>query len=81
MKILPKNADNIIMTTCILHNFIKKHGNIGNITQLLNSILINTVHNITQILRQGGSANRDAFEVRDKIKDFICSPLGQLPWE
>ncbi|KAF0706914.1 protein ALP1-like, partial [Aphis craccivora] len=76
MKILPKNADKIIMTTFILHNFIKKLGNIGNSTQLSNSILINTVHNITQIPRQGGSANRDAFEVRDKVKDFICSPLG-----
>jgi len=81
MKILPKNADKIIMTTCILHNFIKQHGNIGNSTQLSNSILINTVHNITPIPRQGGSANRDAFEVREKVKDFICSPLGQLPWE
>jgi hypothetical protein len=27
IKILPQEADKIIMTTCILHNFIKQHGN------------------------------------------------------
>jgi len=69
------------MTTCILHNFIKQHGNIRNSTQFSNSILINTVHNITPIPRQKGSANRDTFEIREKVKDLICSPLGQLPWE
>lgn len=78
MKILPKYADKIIMTTCILHNYIKQNGN--NI-QLSTSSSTNTAHNITPIPRQGGSATRDAIEVREKVKDFICSPLGQLPWE
>lgn len=79
IKILPQNADKIIMTTCILHNFIKQH---GNSIQLPTSLSINTAYNnITSISKQGGSAPREAFEIREKVKDFICSPIGQLPWE
>lgn len=78
IKLLPQNTDKTIMATYILHNFIKQH---GISTQLLTSLPINTVHNITSISIQEGSAPGDAFEIRGKVKDFICSPLGQLPQE
>lgn len=36
---------------------------------------------ITRLHRHGGSAQKEAFENRDKFKNLLCSPAGKLPWE
>lgn len=80
LKALPQNADKIVMTTCILHNFIKKDGPETQNHELpLNSTSLPS--HIRSFPRQGGSAQKRAFEYRDKYKTFFCSPNGQIHWK
>lgn len=76
LKSLPENADKIIFTTCILHNFIKS----GNENQFVSSMSEQLPRHITNIPNQGGSAPQVAFEVREKFKQFFNSPAGQIDW-
>jgi len=76
----PENADNIILATCILHNFIKIHDgkqtyNRGESTNLEDP---STLQNLTM---QGGNASQQAFQVREMFKDFFNSPIGELSWQ
>lgn len=79
LNALPRNADTIVMTTCILHNFIKT-GATEVYSKEMSSGLSLPGH-ITRLHRHGGSAQKEAFENRDKFKNFLCSPAGKLPWE
>lgn len=79
LNALPQNADTIVMTTCILHNFIKT-GATEIYSKEMSSSLSLPGH-ITRLHRHGGSAQKEAFENRDKFKNFLCSPAGKLPWE
>lgn len=55
LKALPQNIDPIVMTTCILHNFIKKNAAETQIHELpLNSTILPS--HIRSFRRQGGSA-------------------------
>lgn len=76
LKSLPENADKIIFTTCILHNFIKS----DNDNQFASSVSEQLPRHITNISNQGGSAPQVAFEVREKFKQFFNSPAGQIHW-
>lgn len=81
LKSLPENADKIVMTTCILHNFIKKdtgeiHSNNRN-EMSESTALSNNLHSFP---KQGGSAQKQSFENRDKFKEFFNSSAGKLPW-
>jgi len=80
LKSLPNNADKIVMTTCILHNFIKKdtseiHG--SNRNEMSESTLS---INLQSFPKQGGSAQKQSFKNRDMFKDFFNSSAGKLPW-
>ncbi|KAL4103832.1 hypothetical protein QTP88_019167 [Uroleucon formosanum] len=72
LKSLPENADKIIFTTCILHNFIKS----DNENQFVSSMSEQLPRHITNIPNQGGSAPQVAFEVREKFKQFFNLPAG-----
>lgn len=76
IKSLPENVDNIILTTCILHNYIKD--NIL-ITQHLDPPECEP--NWGRIHRQGGNALTTAFNVRETYKTFFNSENGSLPWQ
>lgn len=78
LKSLPENADKIVMTTCILHNYIKQDSSEIHTSEVADTI---SLGNLSSIPRQGGSAQRQAFEYRDQFKDFFNSPAGKLPWE
>jgi hypothetical protein len=41
----------------------------------------NVQNNLTKIPNQGGSAHENAFEVRDKFKQFFNSLSGSVPWQ
>lgn len=41
------------------------------------STLSNNLHSFP---KQGGSAQKQSFENRDKFKDFFNSSAGKLPW-
>ena len=80
LNALPKNADTIVMTTCILHNYIKEDATDVHSREVSSSSSL-PAGLITSLNGQGGSAQPEAFENRDKFKKFFCSPAGKLPWE
>ncbi|XP_050064147.1 uncharacterized protein LOC126552987 [Aphis gossypii] len=79
LNALPRNADTIVMTTCILHNFIKTGSTEVHNKEMSSSLPL--PEHITRLHRHGGSAQKEAFENREKFKNFLCSPAGKLPFE
>lgn len=79
----PENVDVIILTTCVLHNFIKKYD--GKLTYIRDNIQTNadtlSPTTLTNIPVQGGNATREAFCIRNIYKDFFNSPQGSIPWQ
>jgi len=76
----PENVDYIILSTCVLHNFIKKYNNsvtenVQNMNDLTSNITLN------DIPMQGGGAGRAAFATRELFKNFFNSSSGSVPWQ
>ena len=77
LKSQPKYADKIILSTCILHNFLSKENILSNLysecdgqrNRLLNGIR-----------RQGGCGGVAALGTRETFKKFFTSDAGALPW-
>ncbi|XP_025200465.1 protein ALP1-like [Melanaphis sacchari] len=84
LKSLPENADKIVMTTCILHNYIKEDSSGIHTSEVADTT---SLGNLSLFSKQGGSAQSQAFEYRDQFKDFFNSPTliqikpPKLPWE
>lgn len=78
----PENADLIVLTSCVLHNFIKiydgKSSYNRNVTE---STRFDETININNIQFQGGNASQDAFHVREIFADFFSSPSGTVSWQ
>lgn len=74
---LPKNVDNIILATCILHNFIKKY-NIESPAVYPTIPLTNNV--LEDLPSQNGNATTDAFRVRELYKTYF-NTVGVVPWQ
>lgn len=71
IKMNPDSVDNIILTTCILHNFIRKNSdNEANQSNILEDSRLNNLS------PQGGGASRQAFGEREKFKEFFNSSVG-----
>lgn len=77
----PHNVDYIILATCILHNFIKKYDQDTNIHSQNLDAEVDGEACLLDLPNQGGNANRDAFEVREKLKDYFNSISGGVPWQ
>ncbi|KAJ8941583.1 hypothetical protein NQ314_010361 [Rhamnusium bicolor] len=69
---LLESIDKIIMTTCILHNYIRRQLTVEPPEGKL------VMRNLP---RQGGNALAVAFNVREKYKIFFNSASGSLPWQ
>ncbi|KAL4131904.1 hypothetical protein QTP88_009138 [Uroleucon formosanum] len=80
LNALLKNADTIVMTTCILHIYIKEDATDVHSREVSSSSSL-PAGLITSLNGQGGSAQPEAFENRVKFKKNFCSPAGKLPWE
>lgn len=76
MKLKPENADKVILTTCILHNYIRDD-NI-NIQDTFN---YNADIGLQNLPLQGGSATNTAFTIRDAFKDFFITEHGCVEWQ
>lgn len=72
----PENVDKIILTTCILHNYIKNNEFTVRQMDLAEGQPI-----FRDLPRQGGSASPSAFTVRETYKNFFSSESGSLPWQ
>ncbi|KAK5647943.1 hypothetical protein RI129_002835 [Pyrocoelia pectoralis] len=77
LKADPQNVNQIILTTCILHNVIRNSRTIisDNAEERLNT------GNVQNLRRHGGNARAEAFVVRDIFKQFFNSPVGAVPWQ
>ncbi|KAL4136006.1 hypothetical protein QTP88_007580 [Uroleucon formosanum] len=78
LKSLPENADKIVMTTCILHNYIKQDSSRIHTSEVADTTASS---NLSSFPRQGGSTQRQAFEYRDQFEDVFNSPAEELLWE
>lgn len=72
IQLNPENADKVVMTTCILHNYIKSgsagHSNNEN----------DASHSLLNLPRQGGNSQAGAFNVRENLAQFFDSSEGAL---
>ncbi|CAH2088855.1 unnamed protein product [Euphydryas editha] len=68
------NADNVIMATCILHNYIKSGGS----QHSHNEEDIIASYSLSNLPRQGGNHQVAAFNVRENFARFFDSPEGAL---
>lgn len=76
INLFPENVDKVILTTCILHNYIK-----DNILMAQHFDPIEGEPNWSNLPRQGGNANNSAFYVRETYKTFFNSDIGSLAWQ
>ncbi|PNF16800.1 hypothetical protein B7P43_G18111, partial [Cryptotermes secundus] len=76
IQLKPKNAEKVILTTCILHNFIKTGGNVNFHVQDQTSH--NSRNNFNTIRRQGGKSQDAAFRIREQFARFLNSPEGRM---
>lgn len=76
---LPKNVDNIILSTCILHNFIKKYDKETLFAEVASTN--ETLAAYDDLPAVGLNASREAFHVRDTFKSYFISQAGAVPWQ
>jgi len=77
LKLKPENADKIILTTCILHNYIRDY----DINAIQQDHSHKTDTGLQNLPRQGGSAANTAFTVRDAFKEFFMTKHGRVEWQ
>lgn len=73
MHMKPEYAEKVVLTTCILYNFIRHEESVS----IMEAV---TPVKFDDLRRQGGNAVSSAFEIRDKFADFFQSPQGQVDW-
>lgn len=80
IQAFPKYVDNIILSTCLLHNFIKKYDR-HTYNYVTSQVDLRGENRPIQNLQlQGGNATTAAFDVRETFTDFFNSDAGSLPW-
>ncbi|XP_029675084.1 protein ALP1-like [Formica exsecta] len=77
LKLKPENADKIILTICILHNYFRDY----NINVQDHAHNQNSDTGLQNLPRQGGSAINTAFIVRDAFKEFFITEHGRVEWQ
>ncbi|XP_024083015.1 protein ANTAGONIST OF LIKE HETEROCHROMATIN PROTEIN 1-like isoform X2 [Cimex lectularius] len=82
---LPANVDNIILSTCVLHNFIRKYERYEGTPVISGETSSNEYRPVNSALRnlshKGGNATKHAFQIRDAFKDYFASEAGSVPWQ
>lgn len=75
----PENVDHMILSTLILHNFIKKHVNDTYSHEIRNVQEANESRDILRHLPlQGGNATTEAFMTREVFKNYLNAESGWL---
>jgi len=73
----PENLDNIILATCVLHNFIKIYDGKQVYNRIDQSRSINDYTDaitLQNVPLHGGNACQQAFQVKETFKDFFSIP-------
>ncbi|CAK1589075.1 unnamed protein product [Parnassius mnemosyne] len=75
MKLAPENVDYIILSTCVLHNFLCEP---KDYTGLINHSAQNAQpHLLNPLSVQPGRPANDAFAVRETFKEYLASTAGR----
>ncbi|XP_050308498.1 uncharacterized protein LOC126744939 [Anthonomus grandis grandis] len=81
----PGNLTNIVMTACILYNFIRKIEGYKVSEQVLNESEADRksdrYSNLQNLPRLRGRSTDAAFDVREQLKTFLNSPEGSVEWQ
>lgn len=78
MNVQPENADSIVIAACILHNFL--------INPAENQRWLDETEERGDVLQSvqnmgGNRGSREAYDVREQLCTFFCSPEGKVPWQ
>ncbi|XP_036340161.1 protein ALP1-like isoform X2 [Rhagoletis pomonella] len=74
MCLIPKRAENVILATCVLHNFLRNEAAVfeneepGDIQ-------------LQDLVRTGGNFVNSAIQVRESFKEYFSSPEGSVVWQ
>jgi len=77
LKLKPENADKIILTTCILHNYLRDYS-INVQDHARNHSASISLQNLPQ---QEGNATNIAFTIRNAFKEFFMTEHGCVEWQ
>lgn len=77
----PNTIDTLIMASCCLHNMLIEDKNILHFDNLENSNRQMPTQNMRPLRRAGGAELVSAVNIRNELKQYICSPHGRLTWQ
>ncbi|XP_058832521.1 uncharacterized protein LOC131690547 isoform X2 [Topomyia yanbarensis] len=78
----PENVDNMILASCILHNFIRRFHGVTPAYQTSNSTdTTELATSFKHLPAQGGNASKNAFQTREVFKEYFSSNVGAVPWQ
>uniref|UniRef100_A0A673GI29 DDE Tnp4 domain-containing protein n=1 Tax=Sinocyclocheilus rhinocerous TaxID=307959 RepID=A0A673GI29_9TELE len=79
MAVTPEKAEAIVKTTCILHNFLRIHGNKCEEEHAVRSSPCDSQDSLQPVLRMGAnSSSRLAVSFREKFCTYFSSPQGEV---
>lgn len=74
----PEHVDIVVLATTCLHNFLNDDKSLWQPGEFDNEEIPRGLRDLCGV---GGNAGRDAFEIRDRFKNYFISPEGQVPWQ
>lgn len=77
----PDTIDYLIMASCCLHNLLISDKGTCNIRNPNNRNEQRPIQNMRPMRRTGGAAVVSAVNIRNELKEYICSPQGRLAWQ
>lgn len=78
MKLAPDSADKIVRATCVLHNYLQQQKRANHESD---NDLQGTSNACANIAHFGYHANQQAYDVRDKFREYFMSPSGAVSWQ
>lgn len=77
----PATIDTLIMASCCLHNMLITEKSTSNMNHPNRNEIIMPTQNMRPIRRTGGAEIVSALNIRNELKQCICSPQGRLVWQ
>lgn len=82
IAVKPETIDKIILSCCIIHNFLREEYISKALDDLPDSSATPLPSTITNLpVAVGRIGNFQAYGVRDQFKNYFCSPEGSVPWQ